>query len=441
MTWRNYPHLAARAFNQPLLLEPAYARVFFSVLGERFGANKMVDAVTGEAYAGDELKKMAFGWGEDTGGRKIKSYRIENGIAVLPVSGTLLHKFGAMQPLSGMTGYDGIVARMQQAINDPDVNGILLDIDSPGGEVAGAFDTADLIYRMRDQKPVWAIASDEACSAGYLLASACSRRLITQTGVMGSIGVIVAHKSIEKAMEKAGVDITLIYSGSHKADANPFEKLPSDVRDSIQIRVDESREMFASKVASYSGLSKEAVLATEAAMYEGAEAVKVGLAHQVVNYADAVSVMAESIKQRGKIMTGTTKTAEATGGTGAEMNMPEVEATPAVDTTAAATAQANAAATDEMTRIMSIIECDEATGREPLAKALAKMPGMSLEAAKVALLASPVGAQAKTETALDAMMKQESPEAVATGEAQNKQESPKMAALRKAAARLTGVTQ
>ena len=53
-----------------------------------------------------------------------------------------------------MSGYDGIAKRLQQAISDPDVKGILLDIDSPGGEVAGAFDTADLIARAREQKPV-----------------------------------------------------------------------------------------------------------------------------------------------------------------------------------------------------------------------------------------------------------------------------------------------
>ncbi|RYM55439.1 capsid assembly protein, partial [Serratia proteamaculans] len=196
------------------------------MLGERLGASRLVDAVTGQAYAGDALKKLAFGWDDDEGGRRTKSYRVENGIAVLPVTGTLVHKFGYVQPFSGMTGYDGIITRLQLALDDPAVKGILLDIDSPGGEVAGAFDTADLIARARDKKPVWSLANDMACSAGYLLASACSQRLITQTGVVGSIGVVVAHRSLERALEQAGVDITLIYAGAHKVDGNPYQQLP-----------------------------------------------------------------------------------------------------------------------------------------------------------------------------------------------------------------------
>lgn len=91
-----------------------------------------------------------------------------NGIAVLPVSGTLVSRTRALQPYSGMTGYNGIIARLQQAASDPMVDGILLDMDTPGGMVAGAFDCADIIARVRDIKPVWALANDMNCSAGQL---------------------------------------------------------------------------------------------------------------------------------------------------------------------------------------------------------------------------------------------------------------------------------
>jgi hypothetical protein len=57
---------------------------------------------------------------------------VTNGIAVLPVSGTLVSKTRSLQPYSGMTGYNGIIARLQQAISDPGVDGILLDMDTPG---------------------------------------------------------------------------------------------------------------------------------------------------------------------------------------------------------------------------------------------------------------------------------------------------------------------
>jgi len=430
MPWRNYQHLAVRALNQPLMLEPAYARVFFSTLSERFGANRLVDGMTGQAFAGDDLKKMSIDW-DETGGRRYKSYKIENGIAVLPVSGTLVHKFGYIQPVSGITGYDGIISRLQAAVDDPDVKGILLDIDSPGGEVAGAFDTSDIIARMRDKKPIWSLANDMACSAGFLLASACSHRLITQTGTVGSIGVVVAHRSVEKAMEQLGVDITLIYSGSHKVDANPYEKLPDDVRAQIQASIDDNRLMFAQKVADYTGLSKKAILATEAAVYEGAEAVKIGLASQIVNYADAVSVMAEAIKPKGAMMTLTTKAEVETPTPAAEVTtLPVVAAKP--------TETKPVAVVDELARAMSILDCDEAKGREPLAKALARMPGMSLEQAKAALLVSPQSAQVRTETGLDTLMTKESPDALGAGAAEKTGAEARISGLLKAAKSMTG---
>ncbi|HDS4354372.1 S49 family peptidase [Enterobacter roggenkampii] len=402
MPWRNYQHLAARTFNQPLLLEPAYARVFFSALSERFGTERLIDATTGAQLAGEELKQLASSWDKESRSAS-KSYRVERGIAILPVTGTLVHKFGYMQPVSGMTGYDGIAARLQQAVSDPAVKGILLDIDSPGGEVSGAFDTADLIVRAREQKPVWCLASDMACSAGYLLASACTRRLITQTGGVGSIGVVVAHRSVEKALELAGVDVTLIYAGSHKVDGNPFEQLPSDVRDEIQASIDSTRDQFAQKVADYTGLKKAQVLATEAAVYTGQEAIKAGLADQIVNYADAIQAMADALNTTKPELSMTTTTAKT-------------EEQVVTLTTEQISAQA---ASNELARVMSIIGCDEAKGREQQAHALAAIPSMTLDQAKAVLAAAPQTAQARTETALDALMAKESPEAVADMPAQH----------------------
>lgn len=401
MPCRNYQHLAARTFNQPLLLEPAYARVFFSALSERFGTERLIDATTGAQLAGDELRQLASSW--DSESRQTpKSYRVERGIAVLPVIGTLVHKFGYMQPVSGMTGYDGIAARLQQALADPSVKGILLDIDSPGGEVSGAFDTADLIARAREQKPVWCLASDMACSAGYLLASACSRRLITQTGVVGSIGVVVAHRSVEKALELAGVDVTLIYAGSHKVDGNPFKQLPAEVRDEIQTSIDSTRDQFAQKVAVYTGLKKARVLATEAAIYTGQDAIKAGLADQIVNYADAIQTMADALKTKPELsMTTTTANTEDQAVT---LTAEQISAQ---------------AASNELARVMSIIGCEEAKGREQQAHALAAIPGMTLEQAKAVLAAAPQTAHARTETALDTLMERESPDAVADLPAQH----------------------
>ncbi|HFE3612234.1 TPA: S49 family peptidase [Escherichia coli] len=331
MPWNNFPHLAARAFNQPLLLEPAYARVFFSALSDRFGTGRLIDTASGEVMNSDEMNALAMGWDSSERTRQ-KSYRVERGIAVLPVTGTLVHKLGYINPVSGMSGYDGIAKRLQQAISDPDVKGILLDIDSPGGEVAGA----------------------------------------------------------------------------HKVDGNPYSQLPDDVRDEFQLSINSTREQFAQKVSDYTGLKKSRVLATEAAVFIGADAIKSGLADQLVNYADAIAVMADALKPKTeRFMPGTTETTAETTTT---------EQTAA--TTTVAPVESNAeqiradAASSELARVMAIINCPEAVGREAQAKALAAVPGMTVGQAQAVLAAAPQTAQARTETALDTLMSTESPETI-----------------------------
>ncbi|HIB1592567.1 TPA: S49 family peptidase [Salmonella enterica subsp. enterica serovar Muenchen] len=353
---RNLPHIISQATNAPLLLEPAYARVFFCALGRESGAGSLqipqnqerldqagMELVTGNYMSGDKPRA--------------RFYQVVNGIAVLPVSGTLVHKLGGMRPFSGMTGYDGITARLQQAMDDPEVKGVLLDIDSPGGQSAGAFDCADMIYRLGQQKPIWALANDVTCSGAMLLASACSRRLVTQTARIGSVGVVMAHTSYAGQLEQEGVEITLLYSGKHKTDLNPYQALPDDVRTDYQQKMDDTRQMFAEKVAQYTGLSVDAVMATEAAIYDGQAGIDVGLADEMINAADAISVMAAALKNNSK------------GG-----DMPEL-------TTKEAAAQENQ-------RVMGIIGCPEAKGREQLAQMLAGQPGMSVVQAQAILAAA-----------------------------------------------------
>lgn len=158
---RNLPHIASMAFNEPLMLEPAYARVFFCALAGQLGISRLTDAVSGDSLTAGEAPAALALSGDDDGPRQARSYQVMNGIAVLPVSGTLVSRTRALQPYSGMTGYNGIIARLQQAASDPMVDGILLDMDTPGGMVAGAFDCADIIARVRDIKPVCAAASTE----------------------------------------------------------------------------------------------------------------------------------------------------------------------------------------------------------------------------------------------------------------------------------------
>ncbi|EFA6186187.1 TPA: phage tail protein, partial [Escherichia coli] len=111
---RNLSHIIAAAFNEPLLLEPAYARVFFCALGREMGASSL--SVPQQQVQFDAPGMLAETDEYMAGGKRpARVYRVVNGIAVLPVTGTLVHRLGGMRPFSGMTGYDGIVACLQQA--------------------------------------------------------------------------------------------------------------------------------------------------------------------------------------------------------------------------------------------------------------------------------------------------------------------------------------
>ncbi|EEJ2343816.1 S49 family peptidase, partial [Salmonella enterica subsp. enterica serovar Oslo] len=195
---------------------------------------------------------------------------------------------------------------------------------------------------------------------------ACSRRLVTQTAIIGSVGVMMAHTSYAKQLEQNGVDITLIYSGSHKVDGNAVSALPDTVRADFQRRIDAARDLFVGKVADYTGLSVDDVMATEAAIYEGQAGIDIGFADEMVNAADAVSVMSAALKKQ-----------QSAGG-----NMPDLTAAEAV-------AQENA-------RVMGIMTSEAAKGREALAQMLAATPGMTVEQAQAIMSAAPVTSQQAT---------------------------------------------
>ncbi|HIG8794775.1 TPA: S49 family peptidase [Raoultella terrigena] len=413
---RNLPHIASMAFNEPLLLEPAYARVFFCALAGQLGITRLTDTVSGITLGAEQMAEPLMLFGDDEAvPRPARSYQVTNGIAVLPVAGTLVSKTRSLQPYSGMTGYNGVIARLQQAISDPEVDGILLDMDTPGGMVAGAFDCADIIARARDIKPVWALANDMNCSAGQLIASAASRRLVTQTARTGSIGVMMAHSNYGQVLKAQGIEVTLIYSGDHKVDGNPYEKLPKDVRDAFQSRIDATRQMFAEKVADYTGVSVRAVLDTEAAVFSGQESIEYGLADELVNSTDAIGVMRSALDTKktihlGGTMNTTTTNAAATqsgasadaGADNANLNISLAPAasSPAPDVSA----QISAAVTAENARIMGILNCEAASGRGEQARALAETPGMTVEHAQRILAAAPQSSQARSEIALDRLM-------------------------------------
>lgn len=261
------PHIAARLFDCPLLIHPGKLHAIVAALAPRFD----IDA----SIAQPDAYTTQFGTTAKGG------YRVIDGIAVIDVFGLLAHRGGIQADSSYVQGYDAIARRLDSALADRDVLAIVLNVDSPGGEVSGAFQLADQIRAARATKPIHAVASDLAASAGYLIASAAQTVSVSPTGQVGSIGVVTCHVDFSSAMEKAGVKVTPIFAGAHKVDGNPYAPLPAEVADRIQAEIDHYYALFVSAVADSRALSPRAIRATEAAMYIGKNAIAAGLADRV----------------------------------------------------------------------------------------------------------------------------------------------------------------
>lgn len=271
----NYPHLATRLFNTPLAILPGKIEIIMAALADRFGITHLFRA-NGQIIAFEDADFDIGDSAPDT------PYEVVEGVAVIPVQGTLVAKLGTLHPYSGMTGYDGIRTNLCMALNDDTVRAIVLDIDSPGGEVAGCFDLVDTIYAARGHKPILAILSESAYSAAYALASACDQIIVPRTGGTGSVGVITAHVDFSKALTSAGIAVTIIQYGERKSDGNEFNPLSDEARARIQADVDAMGELFVETVARNRGLSTAKVRGTQATTFLGAQGVEIGFADQVM---------------------------------------------------------------------------------------------------------------------------------------------------------------
>jgi capsid assembly protease len=271
----NYPHLATRLFNVPLAITPGKIEVIMAALADRMGLVKLFRP-SGEAVMLSDFDLDGQEAARDTG------YDVVAGVAVVPVSGTLVQKLGTMRPYSGMTGYDGIRANLSMALEDEAVRAIVLDVDSPGGEVAGCFDLVDAIYGSRGRKPMWSILSENAYSAAFAIASATDRIVVPRTGGTGSVGVICAHVDFSQALTAAGINVTLITYGDRKADGNEFKALSKEALARFQADVDTMGDMFVDTVARNLDLSTAKVRGTQASTYMGAAGVDVGFADAVM---------------------------------------------------------------------------------------------------------------------------------------------------------------
>lgn len=208
-------------------------------------------------------------------------------VAVIPVSGVLTKRsqfnfWGERLT----TGYESIRSTIESALLDSSVRAIMLDIDSPGGAVAGCQELADFIAATAKQKPMAAYTSSMACSAAYWLASATGRVFCTETAQVGSIGVVMTMYDRTKANEKWGIKVHVISSGAFKAAGHPDLGLTDQDRAYFQAQASGIHAVFRRSVQERMGLSQPVEAWGEAQVFLGGPAVEAGLATAVVSGMD-----------------------------------------------------------------------------------------------------------------------------------------------------------
>lgn len=377
-------HIAERVLNRPILMHPDKVDQVLSVLQGRLpisAAGAVVQAPEASRFVGTAARE----------GRQYGLSRATGGVAIISIVGSLVNRGAWIGASSGLTSYEGLMAQVRDAAADPEIHTILLDIDSPGGEATGMFAAAELIREVAKTKNVVAMVNDVAASAAYGLASAARQIVVSPTSVVGSIGVVLTHLDRSGELNQKGIAVTLIYAGAHKVDGHPFGALSKAVTADLQAQVEQFYTLFLDTVAAGRGgrLSAEQARATEARVFLGAEAVRLGLADRVASF-DAT--MADLIQNRGAgapQKRSMTMSGQPNGGTpNAENNGITQEAHAAGVAAARAEGEKAGAASGiaaERARIGAILDHAEAKDRPSLARSLALETDMTAEAAGVVM--------------------------------------------------------
>lgn len=400
-----YPHLATRLYNAPLLLTPEKAEVIEAVFRAHVERTPLepVASEQPESHLGVvEMTRAAGGY-----------WLTPSGIGVIQIFGTLVQRASGLDAASGLSGYNRLASQLGAAMADGQVRGILLEVDSPGGEANGVFDLAQQIRAAAASKPVWAVANEQAFSAAYALAAAAQKLYLPETGMVGSVGVMMLHVDQSKRDASQGYAYTPIFAGAHKNDFTPHAPLSDRARGAAQAEVDRLYDIFVDAVANTRGIKAAAVRNTQAGLLNPEQALRVGMADGVATFGEVVERFAAELQPKLGLLyspraAADLPTANSIGGFMAnEKNAAPASPTPE-EQLAAARADGVAEGTRngvvaERARIAAILDADEAKSREKLARHLALKTDATADAARELLSAAAAEAPATKGALANAM--------------------------------------
>lgn len=301
---QGFPNIAGQLLNRPIAIHPHKMEVLVCALQMQLGVVKM-ETIDGTVLGAREMIQraeiaqktaLARDASYDPNGRK--SYEMSGDIAVIRIEGTLVHKAGWIDAMSGFCGYNVLTEQFADAFNDPDVLAIWVDIDSGGGAVSGLFAMIEEIAAQTASeggKPVYAWVNETACSAAYAIACIADKIYGPRDAMVGSIGTVIVHTSVAAALDENGIAVTVIRSGDRKYRGNQYEALDDATEAKLQASVDEARDRFANLVSIARGIPAKDIIALEGDWFEGQAAVDLGLMDAAISEREAWSRLEEEV--------------------------------------------------------------------------------------------------------------------------------------------------
>lgn len=267
-----FPRLISKLYFEPLLLS-ATARMSLESAFQNYLAGSLPDP---EALS----QKPAMSE------RTADIYEQFGNVVVIRIDGVIDKHISQLDMLCyGGVDLDDVESALACAEADSAVGTIVLAINSPGGSVTGVPECAASIARIKaGGKDVIAFTDSQCCSAAYWIASAANEVIVSESAVVGSIGVYVALLDQSKAMEMQGLKVELVKAGAFKAAGAPFKELSSDERAMFQARVDDIYSQFCTAVCS--GRGEIATESMQGQVFSAKDAIANGLADQVINSLD-----------------------------------------------------------------------------------------------------------------------------------------------------------
>jgi signal peptide peptidase SppA len=335
-------------------------------------------AAAAEKIAQVEQAADNFWFSSDDWRSAYRPYQVQKGLLTIPVKGLLLNNFSISYG-SYATGYEYIWKAVQRGMNDPEVKGIVFDVDSGGGMVAGNFDLVDRIYALRGKKPMRAFTEGGAYSAAYSIASVADKIVMGRSAGVGSIGVVLTHFEQSKMLADRGITVNIIRSKPRKYEGNALEPLTDAARATMQDHVNASHQEFVAIVARNRNMKETKVDATNALCFMSEEAIEKGLADEKGTLEDAFTAFAAFVNSEQEIEPM------------ADSNQAGITQEAHDAAVAAARVEGNAAgASAERTRVKAILESAEAADRPIAAQMFAFDMALSAEDSVAKLAKLPV---------------------------------------------------